>query len=95
LDPTPGRRSRAGTRVQLHRNASRLHMGAIGGARLVPIGGSIFANVSANVSGNYLVPQYVYKTETRKVSLASSAMVPIFLGRCRGIASVGCESFRG
>jgi hypothetical protein len=30
-------------------------MGAIGGGRLVPIGGSIFANVDANVSGNYLV----------------------------------------
>jgi hypothetical protein len=53
-------------------------MGAIGGGRLVPIGGSIFANVDANVNGNYLVPEYVYKTETPKVSFASSAMVPIF-----------------
>jgi hypothetical protein len=40
------------------------YMGAIGGGRLVPIGGSIFANIDANVSGNYLVPEYVYKTET-------------------------------
>jgi hypothetical protein len=54
------------------------YMGAIGGGRLVPIGGSIFANVDANVSGNYLVPEYVYNTGTQKVSLASSAMVPIF-----------------
>jgi hypothetical protein len=54
------------------------YMGAIGGDRLVPIGGSIFANVDANVSGNYLVPEYVYKTETPKVSFASSAMIPIF-----------------
>jgi hypothetical protein len=43
------------------------YMGAIGGGRLVPIGGSIFANVDANVNGNYLVPEYVYKTETPKV----------------------------
>jgi hypothetical protein len=50
------------------------YMGTIGGARLVPIGGSIFTNVDANVSSNYLIPQYVYKTETHKVSLASSFM---------------------
>src|SRR5690349_11918768 len=50
------------------------YMGTIGGARLVPIGGSIFANVDANISSNYLIPQYVYKTETPKVSLSSSFM---------------------
>jgi hypothetical protein len=61
------------------------YMGAIGGGRLVPIGGSIFANVDANVSGNYLVPEYVYKTETPKVSFASSAMVPIFW-----VGATGC-----
>jgi hypothetical protein len=46
------------------------YMGAIGGGRLVPIGGSIFANVDASVSSNWLVPQYVYKVDNPKVSLA-------------------------
>ena len=50
------------------------YMGTIGGARVVPIGGSIFANVDANINSNYLIPQYVYKTETHKVSLSSSFM---------------------
>ena len=50
------------------------YMGRIGGGRLVPIGGSIFASVDANVSTNYLVPQYVYKTETPKLGLSSSFM---------------------
>lgn len=50
------------------------YMGTIGGAREVPIGGSIYANVEANISTNYLVPQYVYKTETPKVSFSSSFM---------------------
>src|SRR3954452_18723692 len=47
------------------------YMGRIGGARQVPIGGVIFANVQANVNSNYLVPQYVYKTEGTKISLSS------------------------
>jgi hypothetical protein len=50
------------------------YMGTIGGAREVPIAGSIYANVDANISTNYLVPQYVYKTETPKVSFSSSFM---------------------
>lgn len=50
------------------------YMGAIGGARLVPEAGSLFANINANVNSNYLVPQYVYKTETSKVSFSSSFM---------------------
>jgi hypothetical protein len=50
------------------------YMGAIGGGRQVPIGGSIFANVDANLSANFLIPQYVYKTESPKVSLSSSFM---------------------
>ena len=29
------------------------YMGTIGGGRLVPIGGSIFANVDANINANY------------------------------------------
>jgi hypothetical protein len=37
------------------------YMGSIGGARLVPIGGTIFANVHADINSNYLVPQYVYR----------------------------------
>ena len=50
------------------------YMGSIGGGRLVPIGGALFADVQASVNLNYLVPQYVYKTETNKVNFASSFM---------------------
>ena len=50
------------------------YMGTIGGGRLVPIGGTIFSNVDANISTNWLVPQYVYKTETPKVTFSSSFM---------------------
>ena len=64
------------------------YMGAIGGGRLVPIGGSIFANVDANVSTNWIVPQYVYKTETPKVSLSSS-----FLGVINWVGSTGSLQF--
>lgn len=53
------------------------YMGSIGGARLVPIGGAIFANIHADINVNYLVPQYVYKIESKKVSLASSFMGPV------------------
>jgi hypothetical protein len=64
------------------------YMGAIGGAREVPIGGSIFANVDANVNSNYLVPQYVYKTETPKVTFASS-----FMGVVNWVGSNGSLQF--
>ena len=50
------------------------YMGTIGGGRAVPIGGTIFTNVDANLSANFLIPQYVFKTETPKLSLASSFM---------------------
>jgi hypothetical protein len=39
------------------------YMGVIGGGRLVPIGGAIFANVDANVSGNYLVTFKTWATQ--------------------------------
>jgi hypothetical protein len=64
------------------------YMGTIGGDREVPIGGSIFANVEANLSGNFLVPQYVYKTETPKVSLSSS-----FMGVVNWVGSNGSLQF--
>jgi hypothetical protein len=60
------------------------YMGTIGGARLVPIGGSIFTNVDASVSSNWLVPQYVYKTGTAKVSLSST-----FLGVINWVGATG------
>ena len=63
-------------------------MGTIGGARVVPIGGSIFANVDANINSNYLIPQYVYKTETHKVSLSSS-----FMGIVNWVGSSGTLQF--
>ncbi len=53
------------------------YMGRIGGSRLVPIGGSLFTNVEADISSNYLVPQYVYQTGSSKVSLASGMMAPV------------------
>lgn len=53
------------------------YMGTIGGSRLVPIGGSIVANVDANFNLNYIVPQYTYKTETNKVSFSSSFLAPV------------------
>src|SRR5215469_5819883 len=52
------------------------YMGAIGGGRLLPVGGSIFTNVDASVSSNWLVPQYVYKVENPKISLSSSFIAP-------------------
>jgi len=52
------------------------YMGSISGGRQVPIAGSLVANASADVSSTYLVPQYVYKTETPKVSLSSSLLAP-------------------
>lgn len=53
------------------------YMGAMGGARQVPEAGVIFANVNVDISSNWLVPQYVYKTETNKVSFASTALIPV------------------
>jgi hypothetical protein len=38
------------------------------------VGGTIFADVQADISSNYFVPQYVYKTETKKITLAASFM---------------------
>ena len=53
------------------------YIGAIGGSRQVPIGGSVFANFDVNLSSNWLVPQYVYKTESDNVKLSSSFIAPI------------------
>jgi hypothetical protein len=64
------------------------YMGTIAGGREVPIGGSIFTNVDANINSNYLVPQYVYKTETPKVSLSSS-----FMGVVNWVGSNGSLQF--
>src|SRR5690349_12650287 len=50
------------------------YMGTIGGAREVPVGGTLFGNVDANLNANYVIPAYVYKTETPKVSLSSAFM---------------------
>jgi hypothetical protein len=53
------------------------YMGAIGGGRLVPEAGAVFTNVDVNISANYLMPQYVYKTESPGISLASMFLAPI------------------
>jgi hypothetical protein len=60
------------------------YMGALGGARLDPVAGAIFTNVDANISTNWLIPQYVYKTETPKVTFASS-----FIGVVNWVGATG------
>jgi hypothetical protein len=65
------------------------YMGAIGGGRLAPIAGNLVANVSANVSETFLIPQYVYKTETPKVSLSSSFYLPVNWQGATGSIEVG------
>jgi len=53
------------------------YMGSISGGRQAPVGGELVANVSADLSENLLIPQYVYKTELTKVSLSSSFYLPV------------------
>jgi hypothetical protein len=65
------------------------YMGAIGGGRLAPIAGNLVANVSANISENLLIPQYVYKTETPKVSFSSSFYLPVNWQGVVGSVQVG------
>jgi hypothetical protein len=65
------------------------YMGTIGGGRLTPIAGSLESNVSANISENLLVPQYVYKTETPKVSFSSSFYLPVNWQGVTGSVQVG------
>jgi hypothetical protein len=60
------------------------YIGALGGGRLDPIAGTIFTNVDVNISTNWLVPQYVYKTETPKVTFSSS-----FMGVVNWVGSTG------
>ena len=64
------------------------YMGTIGGARLVPIGGTIFSNVDANINSNYLIPQYTYTTDIKKVSLSST-----FMGVVNWVGSEGSLQF--
>jgi len=53
------------------------YMGRISGGTEVPIGGQLYGHVTADVSENLLVPQYVYKTEVTKVSLSSAFYLPV------------------
>jgi hypothetical protein len=65
-------------------------MGSISGSTEVPVAGSLFAHVSANLSENLLIPQYVYKTETTKVNLSSSFYGPVnWLGSSGSLDSNG------
>src|SRR4051812_5791877 len=45
------------------------YWGRISGGGLSPIGGQLAANVSANLSSNFLIPQFVYKTENHEGEL--------------------------
>jgi hypothetical protein len=53
------------------------YTGSISGGREVPIAGSLVANASADLNANFLIPQYVYKTETPKVSFSSAILAPV------------------
>ncbi len=50
---------------------------SIPGGRAVPLTGLLIADISASASVNFLIPRYVYKTETRKVSFASTFIGPV------------------
>jgi hypothetical protein len=52
------------------------YSGSISGTQEIPIAGTLETDISADVSTNYLVPRYVYKTEIPKINLASTLMVP-------------------
>lgn len=47
------------------------------GALEIPDAGLLEAEVSANVNLNNVVPQYVYKTKSPKISLATTFIVPV------------------
>jgi hypothetical protein len=64
------------------------YMGSIGGNRLIPIGSAVVSNIDANISANYLVPQYVYKTETGNVSFSSAFMAPVNWVEASGFVKV-------
>jgi hypothetical protein len=53
------------------------YMGTLSGTHQVPVAGTIFTDLSGDTSVNYLLPQYVYKTETTKLSLSSSFAAPV------------------
>src|SRR5689334_19800366 len=66
------------------------YMGRLGGSREAPFGGSIFANVKVDLSSNWVIPQYVYNTETTKVSFSSS-----FLGSVNWLDATGSLEVNG
>jgi hypothetical protein len=66
------------------------YMGAIGGGRLAPEGGSVFASVDAHISTNWFMPQCVYQAENPKVSFS-----PEFLGVVTWVGSDGTLQFSG
>jgi hypothetical protein len=51
------------------------YLGEIGGQ--APIAGILAANVSARISENLLIPQFVYKTEFQKVNFSSAFYLPV------------------
>jgi hypothetical protein len=52
-------------------------MGSISGNRVVPIAGTLVTNVDAGVSETLIVPRYVYKTESKKITVASTFDLPL------------------
>src|SRR5215471_415552 len=52
------------------------YSGSTSGTQEIPIAGTLAANVSANVSTNFVAPQYVYKTDIPKLNFSSAIMFP-------------------
>jgi hypothetical protein len=52
-------------------------MGAMGGNRVDEIAGVLATNVQANTSINVLIPNYTYRTETKKVHFSSQMFIPV------------------
>lgn len=62
--------------------------------RQAPIAGELNINVSADVSENLLIPQFVYKTEHPRIGLATLVFVPVNYQVGSGTAGSFSQTFR-
>ena len=53
------------------------YAGSLGGSRQTVIGGVLVSNVNAGMNSNFLIPQYVYKNKSPKITFASSFVAPV------------------
>jgi hypothetical protein len=65
------------------------YMGSLGGTpqspTRAPIAGKLAIDASAGISENWLIPQYAYKTEHRKIGFASALYLPISYRRVTAV----------